>query len=156
MSRIPPPSPGAATLSINAVDLGWPWILWLNLQELRSGPALRGSDVLIPGVAGVRPRRRRVAAFAPTLNGYLAGDVDHAGAAYDTFAEGLYSNINYLRAHVVDPPTTGDGTRTCVFTDSTGVDVTAPVHVLGFRLGDPAGPGLMPFSLELSFPGGAI
>lgn len=48
-------------LTINSIPLMCPAWRVLNLQVLDSAADVRGTDVVIPGLAGVKARRRRTA-----------------------------------------------------------------------------------------------
>jgi len=142
---------------INSVELHGPTSTWcriLNLETFRDGPELRGSDVLIPGLQGAKARRRRATATEHALVMVLAGDVDHADEPYGDFTEGLASNLNYLHANVIDPPTTTAGTRSSTFTDWAGDASTKPIHVLGFHITEKWNDGLIKAVLDISIPGG--
>jgi hypothetical protein len=156
MTALPLLAPGAGLIEINHLELSYPWVRIMNMQDMRNGPMLRGSDVTIPNVQGVRARRRRATAFPVTLRMYITGAVDPTGDPYADPVAGLWSNINILRAEVVDPPGTGDGTRELLFTDGTETTVTVDVHVVGFTLGEMVAPALIAATLELSFPAGTV
>lgn len=143
-------------LTINSIPLMSPAWRVVNMQVLQSGAALRGSDVVIPGVAGVKARRRRQTATEYMLEMRIFGDVNVSNAVYANAVQGVVSNINYLRYYVVDPPGTGDGTRSATLTLATGATSTKDVHVTGFQVGDSIGWGKVNATLDISIPSGAF
>lgn len=143
-------------LTINNIPLMCPAWRVLNLQTLQSGANVRGSDVVIPGVAGVKARRRRQTATQRTLEMLVYGDVNVSNAVYSNAVQGVTSNINYLRYYVVDPPTTTAGTRSATLTLATGASSTTPVHVVGFEVGESIGWGKVRATLDISIPAGTF
>lgn len=127
----------------------------LDLTELWLPGDLRGSDRLLPGVVGVKPYRRRLTVTAHSLPMVLAGDVDRFGADQADPWEGLQANIDYLRANVVDPTNTGDGTRVATLTMPSGAVRSAAIHVLDLQLGVKVA-GRARATLDISIPGGAF
>jgi hypothetical protein len=59
----------------------------------------------------------------------ILGSADRLGAAVADCYEGLQANIDYLRANVVAPTGTTDGTRSVVLTMPDGTTRTEPAHV---------------------------
>jgi len=126
----------AGGLTIGGVDMMGPAWQVRNLIELWMPASQRGSDKVVPGVAGRRPYRRFNDATTRTLSLKITGDVDRTGAAQSDFFEGLQANIDYLITNVVAPTGSGDGTRSLVLTMPSGSTRTEPVHVLGMEVGD--------------------
>ena len=148
----------AGDLTIGGVALncaGWK-LLGDSQQRLWQPGAQRGDDRIIPGVSGVKALPRRVTATIVSLDLLVAGLADRNGvAASGTYVAQLYTNLDYLRANVVDPPGGADGTRSAVLTLPSGSTITESVHVLGLKTGDMALDGRwVKAVLELSIPSG--
>lgn len=148
--------PDHGQLTINNIPLMSPAWRALNLQTLQSGANVRGADRIIPGTAGVKARRRRQTATERTLEMLVYGDVNVSNSVYSNAVQGVVSNINYLRYYVVDPPSTGDGTRSATLTLATGATSTTPVHVVGFEVGESIGWGKVRATIDLSIPAGTF
>ncbi len=144
---------GHGQLVIDGFALNAPNRKVMNLQELFSAASVRGSDLIIPGVAGVKPRRRRVTATEHTLSLVLRGDVDDTGAVESNPLAAL-ADLCDLFVALADPPTSGDGTKTSTLTFPNAATSTKDVHVLGFEVGDMAGPWSVRAVLDISIPGG--
>jgi len=147
----------AGDLTIGGVAMnGTAWKV-LNLLELWLPASQRGSDRLIPGSAGVLAQRRRDTVTQRSLQMLISGEVTYLGATSGDTFERLQINIDYLRANVVAPTGTGDGTRSAVLTMPDGTTRTEPVHVTGFELGEyRQDAGWAKAVLELSIPSGRI
>lgn len=113
-----------------------------DLTPLWMPPTIRGSDILIPGVAGVIPNRRRKTVTQYALDFRVAGISDMMGLVttgtgngVEEFAQ-LEYNLDYLRQNVIDTRTSPnlDGTVPGVLTMPSGDVRTANVHVLGFEV----------------------
>lgn len=123
-------------LTLNAVGMHRPAWCMLDIVPLWMGGAVRGSDVLIPGVEGVIAYRRRFTVTQHSLPMLIAGEVDPTGAVVAAGPwVGLQGNIDYLRASVIDPTNVGDGTIPGSIVMPDGTVRTADVHVLGLALG---------------------
>ena len=113
-----------------------------DLTPLWMPATLRGGDVLIPGVAGVIPNRRRKTVTQFALDFRVSGMSDMNGVITTGTGNGpaefkqLESNLDYLRQNVIDPRTSPnpDGTVQGVLTMPTGDVRYAYVHVLGFEV----------------------
>jgi hypothetical protein len=146
----------AGGLTINSVDMMQPAWQVMNLIELWLPAQQRGEDVVIPGVAGRRPYRRFVDATRRTLRLKITGDVDRNNTPQSNKFVGLQTNVDYLITNVVDPPTTGDGTRSLVLTMPSG-SRTEPVHVLGMEMSSYNETARWALAtIELSIPSGRI
>lgn len=141
-------------LTINSIPLMCPAWRVQNLQVLKSAAEVRGTDVIIPGVSGVKARRRRPTATEHSLEMLIKGQVNWAGSNYANAVQGVTSNVNYLKYYVVEPPTTTAGTRTAVLTDADGTTSTQPVHVTGFQIGKFEGKGVWRAVMDISIPAG--
>lgn len=150
-------NPAAGGLTIAAVDMMQPAWQVTNLIELWLPATQRGEDKLIPGVAGRRPYRRFQDSTRRTLRLKITGDVDRTNAPQSNRFVGLQTNIDYLVTNVIDPPTTGDGTRTLVLTMPSGSTRTEPVHVLGMEVAQYNEAARWALAtIELSIPAGRI
>jgi hypothetical protein len=113
-----------------------------DLTPLWLPTAVRGSDVIIPGMDGVLPYRRRRTVTQYALDFRIAGISDMnglvttgTGNGVEEFAQ-LEWNLHYLRQNVIDPRTSPnlDGTVPGVLTMPSGDLRYADVHVLGFTV----------------------
>lgn len=134
-----------------------------DLTPLWMPTAIRGSDRLIPGAAGVIPFRRRTTVTQYALDFRIAGIstadgeiVDGSGNGPEEF-EMLELNLNYLRQNVIDPRISpnADGTVPGVLTMPSGDVRTANVHVLGFTVNARVAHVLQGV-LDLSIPAGGF
>lgn len=147
----------AGGLSIGGVNMMCPAWEVLNLLVLWSPAIQRGSDRVLPGAAGVVARPRRDTVTRHSLQLLIVGDVDRTGSTNSDLFEGLQANIDYLRANVVAPTGTGDGTRSAVLTMPDASTRTEAVHVTALTLGEFRGDGAWVRAvLEVSIPSGRI
>lgn len=123
------------TLTIDGLSLNGPAWDVPDLSPLWVSGAIRGDDRLIPGAAGViaYPRRRTVTEV--DLDMIITGDVDQSGDDYPDAVEGLEANLEVLRATIVEPVTTGTGTRSATLTMPSGASRTGDVHVIKLDCG---------------------
>lgn len=124
------------TLTIDGLALNGPAWDIPDLSPLWISGEIRGSDRTIPGAAGVLayPRRRTVTEV--DLDMLITGDVSAVGVAYADAVAGLAANLEVLRTLVVEPVTTGDGTRSASLTvPGETFARTGDVHVFGLDLG---------------------
>lgn len=149
------------TLTIAGLALNGPAWDIPDLTPLWISGEIRGSDRTIPGTAGVLayPRRRTVTEV--DLDMLITGDVSAVGAAYDDAVAGLATNLEVLRATIVEPVTTGDGTRSASLTvPGETFARTGDVHVLGLDLGPLIARfherALIRATLSLSIPAGRL
>jgi hypothetical protein len=113
-----------------------------DLTPLWLPPAVRGTDRLIPGAAGVLPFRRRKTVTQYALDFRISGISDMDGVMVAGTGNGpeefeqLEFNLHYLRQNVIDPRIVpnADGTVPGVLTMPSGDIRTANVHVLGFTV----------------------
>lgn len=141
-------------LEIAGVPLSTPAWEVLNLHTLLSGPAIRGENVLIPGAAGVRPRRRRIGETIRTLELHIFGDQDPEGAEHADHMLGLMQNIETLRDLVTDPPADNHSVVTAVL-HWRGETRTAGVQVVGFEVGEAVGETVRA-TIDLVIPSGGF
>lgn len=126
----------AGNLTIGGIAMMCPAWVVLNLHELWQPADQRGEDRLIPGTAGVVAYPRRDTVTRRSLQMLISGTHDRTGAATSSPLAGLQANIDYLRANVVAPTGTGDGTRSAVLTMPDATTRTEPIHVVGLEFGD--------------------
>ena len=125
----------AGDLTISAVPMNcaaWRvenlWTLWLPAKQ-------RGQDSIRHGTNGRKPRKRRRDATVRSLYVRINGWSNHLGVPFTNPYQGLYTNIRYLGANVVDPPgTLGNGTRPAVLTTPFGTTLSEPVTVIGMEV----------------------
>lgn len=159
MAACPPkliPSTRMGTLTIGGVELvnSHAWTI-TDLKPLWEGPDVRGTDRLLPTAAGVIAYPRRATVSKRNLAMVIVGDTDWTGAPYSDDAVGLETNVMYLRAHVIDPTGTGDGTRPAVLTLPSGATRTGNVHVVGLTFGTQQ-QGKTLATLAIEIPAGAL
>lgn len=128
-----------ATPAVRLLDLSGLWLV-----------QRRGTNVLIPGVAGVvgTPGRRNVIRAA--LPGAVFGELDAEGVAHPGVREGLEANLGELISMVAEPVASGDGTRTARWYRADGSTHTAPMQVLTFEPRS-MGPTTYRFTLTVEF-----
>lgn len=120
--------------------------------------AFRHEDREIPNEEGVDPISPAIHVIEHSLPLTIAGETDRLGNLYDNPYTGLYRNLDYLFDNIVIPPGSQDGTRIMVFNPPDDPPVSARIHVLDLRYGDPItdqdqGPVLVG-TLEISVPSG--
>lgn len=141
-------------LELAGVPLSTPAWEVLNLQVLLSGPTTRGSNVIIPGATGVRPRRRRATERRLTLELALSGIRDAEGTLYDDPVLGLLENIEALR-EVTDPPTASNSVITATLYWN-GETRTGGVQVENFEVGAYTSPTDVPATIDITILAGAL
>ena len=147
----------AGGLTIGGISLTTTWCRAENLIDLWLPADQRGGDRLIPGTAGVLAQRRRDTVTRRGVRLTIAGDVTYTGATTGDAFERLQINIDYLRANIVAPTGSGDGTRSAVLTMPDGTSRTEDVHVTGFDLSSYAEDARWARGvLQLSIPSGRI
>lgn len=142
-------------LTIAGVPMSTPGWRIQNLPDLVRGPDFRGDDVLVPLLAGRRPKRRRADVTKLTIQMEIWGDFDREGNAYTNAIVGAITNVNYLRANCFDPVDTGDGTRACKIVLPDATDLDAPAHC-GPLIVNMISPGRYRATADLSLPGGSF
>lgn len=126
-ARLIPVQDPDGSLLIGDVDLsnGWAWQalsiadVWLQ--------AVRGSNLLVPGNAGVLigPRRPTVTEMVFPL--VVVGSFDESGVENEDAVVGLMENRDQLRERLQLPPALPDVTRTAVWTRRDGSTWTTEV-----------------------------
>jgi hypothetical protein len=147
----------AGGLTIAGINLCTTWVRVLNLIDLWLPADQRGSDVVIPGVSGVKARPRRDTVTRRSLRLQIDASVTYAGSTSGDNYERLAINLDYLRSALVAPPGTSSGTRSAVLTMPDGTTRTEDVHVVGFELGKYSEDARWALGvLELSIPSGRV
>lgn len=125
----------AGGLTISGISLTTTWCKVMNLIELWLPADQRGSDRIVPGASGALAQQRRDTPTRRGLQLVIAGDVTYTGSTSGDAFERLQINLDYLRANIVAPTGTTNGTRSAVLTMPDGTTRTEDVHVTGFDLG---------------------
>lgn len=142
-------------LEINSIPLAtYAWEI-PDLSALLDSPALRGADVLIPGVAGVVPNRRRTTVTVYTFPLDVVGDLDEDGTPSDDPNEGVNEHMAYLNANL-GLAAGGDGTVPAEFHRGDLPSWTADVHFLGFKGSQKQGEFLVRTTFDISVPSGWV
>lgn len=129
---------------------------YVELSPLWATPDVRGTDRILPGVAGVKAYRRRLTVTRYSLPFYITGQYDRLGNVTADPFSGLAANLAWLYDELLLPLTTGDGTQTAVWTPPGQSPITAAVHVLGIPEPSFNPAAVAVTTLELSVPGGDL
>lgn len=147
----------AGNLTIGGIAMCNPAFEVRNLCDLWLPANQRGTDVVRPGVSGVKARLRRDTVTVRSLQLLILGSCDTSGAPVADYFEGLQANIDYLRTNVVAPTGLTDGTRSAVLTMPDGTTRTEPVHVQQMEVGRVVENAAWALAtIELSIPSGRI
>lgn len=150
------PSTAVGELVISGVTMhtyGW------NVLDVRSlwvSVAVRGQDRLVPGVSGLRPKRRRITATTHSLPMIVSGLHTPVGTEITDPVARLaqfQDNLDYLMTNVVAEVPTVAGTRPATLTMPSGGTRTADIHVLSITPGTMT-PAVMRCTLDISIPAG--
>lgn len=150
------PSTAVGELTISGVSMhtyGWNVI---DVRDLWTVIAVRGQDRLIPGVSGLRPKRRRFTATPHSLPMVISGLHTPDGEPItdpDARIVQFQDNLDFLMNNVVDEVATTAGTRTATLTMPSGGSRTAAIHVLSITPGTWT-PAVLRCTLDISIPGG--
>lgn len=148
-------------LAIDDVPLSTPAWEVLNLEDLESGPDVRGEPRLLPGAVGVRANRLRPTVTVHTLNLYIHGTTDPEGEDFDDAHLGVLSNLARFRDDVVSQPDDGI-TRTATLyrpdpdDEDTPTSVSGAVQVRKFQVGEALSPACVRATLDLIILGGSL
>ena len=121
------------SLTVNSVLLNGPAWCAYDLTVLFDEADLRGSDRLIPSLAGVVANRRRRTVTRKDIPLAITGLYDRLGVRQADRAMSLIANIEYLKDNLGFASTSGGGTVTASWLRSDGTTRTASVHVLSLR-----------------------
>lgn len=120
-------------LEIDGVDLAT-HAYWIESLAPLFNVQKRGSDRILPNLAGARPYRRRITALSVSLTVNVLGDVDEDGVAIADPRIGLYDNLRFLEdALLADVPTTA-GTRVATWHLPDTTTRSAEVQVEAFTV----------------------
>lgn len=152
-------------LAIDDVPLSTPAWEVLNLEDLESGPDVRGQTRVVPGAVGVRANRRRPTVTAHSLEMYFHGTESPEGESYAEGHFGILANLAAFRAAVVSQPTSGV-TRTAVLylpvdpeseeEEPDQPSVSGAVQVTKFAVGKALSPVCVPATLAIEILGGSL
>lgn len=122
-------------LDIDGVSMSCAAWEHVNLQELLGGPAIRGQNRVMPGVSGVRPKRRRGTETTWSIHLNIDGNFDVDGAPYDDPEVGVVLNVLTLRNLVTDP-IGDDSTRLATIHIKDSMTLVATVQVGQLEVGE--------------------
>lgn len=138
-------------LIVAGVSLATPAFYHTDLSDLLRPADQRGGDRVIPhGGVVSKPRRRTVSKRSLPMQ--VNGNWDQDGVAIGNYRTGVDTHLAFLSANIIEPVTTGAGSRSATLVLVTG-NFTTPVHVEGLDIGDRDGPIVM-CTLQLSIPNG--
>jgi hypothetical protein len=142
-------------VELAGVPLNTPAWELTNIHVLLAPPPTRGSNVVIPGANGTKPRRRRITERSVSLELYLFGTSDAEGVAHADPNLGLLINIATLQALVLTPPPTASSTITATV-HWQGASATGDVQVVGMEIGEKVNPVTVTATIDLIIPQGAL
>lgn len=126
-------------------------------DELLNTPALRGSDLVMPGAQGRRPYQRIIDATTVSIPMTITGLTDQDGNATANPKAALLWHRDYLRNHLgLADDAAADGTVTFVFHRDDLPDWTGPVTFLGLAGWTTLGRYDAMVRLDLSIPDGEL
>lgn len=132
------------TLTINSVSMhvNGAWTI-TDLHELWLPNAERAGNVIIPGATGQRAYPWRTDASEYLLIMGIAGERNVSGVPYADQIVGLMTNVEYLRANVLVPPTAPTATYSATLTlPGGGTPRTANVQPIHLDIGKRIGPNI--------------
>ncbi len=136
-------------LSIAGIALATPAFRGVDLSDLLRPADQRGGDRVIPhGGVVSKPRRRTVS--KRSLPMVINGNLDQDGVAIANYRIGVDTHIAYLIANIVEPITTGTGTRSATLVLA-AASYTRDIHVEALDIRDRDGP-IVFATLQLSIP----
>lgn len=138
--------------TIDGVVMAGPGWRPVNLEVLWQPPPNRGTNRVVPGVAGSLARRRVQTERRVDVLLLIGGQVDQAGTPHSDPTEGLVANIDTIWT-IVEPPV--DATRTSIVTMPDGTTRTAEIQVEAMTDAAKAGPNLARAALTITIPAGA-
>lgn len=122
-----------------------------NLHMLLSGPSTRGSNIIVPGASGVRPKPKRATETSRSLEMYVWGECDPAGVEYPDPVAGLFANVELLRD--LSAPKAEPSTATLHYP---GGSYTAAVQLGSFEVGGNLGPTTLAVTIDMNLLAGAF
>ncbi len=126
-----PVDTATGTLTINGVNLHtYAWCA-LDLRPFYMPQAYRVNNVTIPGAHGKRPYRYWIDEATYDVPMFITGRVNSAGTPNANPFLGYQTNILYLTAHLLTPPT--GATYTASILLPSAATISADVQVLDFK-----------------------
>lgn len=126
---------------------------WCTDMQMLYNEEHRGQDRLVPGSVGVVANPRRLSLIIHSLPLIITGAYDSDGLLQANPHQALRDNIAEIRT-VTAPVSSGDGTRTVVWTRPDASTVTASCHVGPLRIGEKISSHVVRAVLDLSIPAG--
>lgn len=120
-------------LEIDNVDLAT-HAYWVESLAPLFNIQKRGSDRVLPNLAGARPYRRRITSLSVSLTVHVLGDVDADGVATIDPRIGLYDNLRFLEDNLLADVDTTAGTRVATWHLPDGSTRSSEVHVEAFTV----------------------
>lgn len=120
-------------LEVNTIALACPAWQAFNLGVLDDDADLRGSDHVLPYVAGEVAVRRWKGAEVKTIGLEVLGFYDTDGTPQADPARKLRQHMAYLKANLGFASASGAGTVTVKFYRGAEATLTASAHFLGFK-----------------------
>jgi hypothetical protein len=120
-------------LEIDGVDLA-NHAYWIESLAPLFNIQKRGSDRVLPNLAGARPYRRRIASLSVSLTVNVLGDVDEDNTPNADPRTGLYDNLRYLEDNLLADVESTQGTRLAVWHLPDGSTRSAEVQVEAFTV----------------------
>lgn len=121
-------------LTIDGWDSETPAWTCLDYTPLKERADQRGTDLIVPGAAGVIPYQRRNTVTEKQLPFFIYGDTDSTGMPYTDGFDGLQANIDEIEDDILEPTGTGDGTRLAIWHLPDGSHRGADIHVVELKL----------------------
>lgn len=144
------------TLTLNGVAMCTAWWCVANVSQLWQDADQRGTDRVIPGVAGVLSYPRRATETTFTLDIVITGAILYTNTPVTNPALQfgcLGQNVDRLTSTVTVPINTGTGTIPGVLTMPDTTTRSAQVHVGPLRIQELGGP-LLVAKFDLTIPAG--
>lgn len=120
------PTVETATINSVALSIAGAWEV-ADLTPLLQEGSGRGSNVVVPGVAGVIHRQSTLASILVSLPMFIYGDNDQASSAHPDTRTGLKDNVAYLNTNLLDS-NVGDVTCTVTFPDASTITGSVAVE----------------------------
>lgn len=137
----------------NYIPLATPAWRVINLEVLYDGPAVRGENQIIPGVAGTSALPVMAHESTKTLELVIFGGYDNTGAAHTNARLGVRANLLYLVDNLVLPGTS-DTSRAAILHMLSGSTRTANVQIVGGLRAGKVGGGNARATLDIRIPAG--
>lgn len=142
--------------SYPAVPLNTPGWDCQDYSGLYGNPPTVGEDRIIPGTNGRLAVKRQLDELTVSLPMTIYGEANHEGTAYADARIGMRTNLLFLRTNLLQPITSGNGTRAVTFHLLDGTTDTGSVIVEGDMAVAFAAPTLARAVLRLVIPAGVL